>query len=75
MTLKEVFELAAQLGDFPTVEIDKPIKHHPNKIGKINQIRPDGVSVDFGAGWNKWFHAKHADDKRSHYMNELKPVK
>lgn len=74
MDLKDVFKKAAEIGDFPTVEISTPIRNHPNMKGKIKQIRPDGVAVNLGASWDKWFHLKDGDDKRSKYMSELKFV-
>lgn len=74
MELKDVFELAAIVGDFPIVEHTGPeIRGHPNQIGQIKQIRPDGVAVDLGAGYNKWFHTKPQGDKRTRDMTELKP--
>ena len=73
MDLKEVFEIAAKTGDFPMVEIEKTLKHFPNTKGKIVEIKPSGVAVDFGGKWNKWFHVGSGNDKRSNYMSELKP--
>lgn len=75
MTIEEVFELAAEAKGFPTVQIAKPIKHFPNTKGRIIQIRQDGVSVDLGGTWYKWFCAENEGDKRSHYMSELSPCK
>lgn len=74
MNLKEVFEIAAKTGDFPTVEVSNPIPGHPNTKGKIVQIKPSGVSVDLGAGWNAWFWARDQQDKRCKQMSELKPT-
>lgn len=73
MELNDVFRIAAETGDFPIVEISEPLKHFPNTKGRIVQIRPDGVAVDFGGKWDKWFHAQSGNDKRSNYMSELKP--
>lgn len=72
MDLKEVFEIAAKTGEFPTVEVEKPFKHFTSTKGKIVQIKPNGVSVDFGGAYNVWFHSKIGKDKRSKYMYELK---
>jgi hypothetical protein len=74
MELKDIFNIAAKTGDFPKVEIEKPLKHFSSNKGKIVQIRPDGVAVDFGGNWNPWFHAKPGKDKRCKYMADLKPT-
>ena len=72
MDFKELFQLAGKTGEFPFVEVDQPIRHFPNRKGQIKLIRPDGVAVDLGGGLHKWFYSEPSDDKRSHYMHELK---
>lgn len=71
MTLKDVFEEASKIGDFPMVKVETALKHFPSNIGKIVEIRKNGVGVDFGGKWNKWFWLTEGQDKRSHYMSEL----
>ena len=74
MDLKEVFLIAHKTGEFPVVEYTgDPMKHHVNRVGRITQIKPSGVAVDLGAGWDKWFHSEEGTDKRSKYMSDLKP--
>lgn len=60
---------------FNKVKCDRKLKHAKSEIGTIAQIKPNGVSVDFGTGWNFWFWAKDSGDKRSKYMSWLTPIK
>lgn len=72
MTMAELFEELGRIKDFPTVEIEKRIRNHPNTLGKIDCIRPNGVSVNLGAGYSKWFHFQNMNDKRTNWIGELK---
>ena len=59
---------------FNKVKCDRKLKHATTEIGKISQIRENGISVDFGSGWNFWFWAKDGEDKRKRYMSWLTPI-
>jgi len=73
ITIKDVLIRAGELQDFPYVKYvgEKKIRHHPNTIGQIKEIKPRGISVNLGLNYNKWFNAKESDDNRSTYMSQL----
>jgi len=44
-------------------------------IGQVTTIKQrkntKGCAVDFGKGYDEWFHSENTGDKRSKYMNEI----
>lgn len=47
-------------------------------IGQVTTIKQrqttKGCAVDFGKGYDDWFHSENKGDKRSKYMDELSLV-
>ncbi len=73
MTLKDVFNKAAELGGFPEVEMPNAVKHAESNKGKIDAIRTYGIGVRFeGMKWSTFFYNTEETDRRKHYMYQLK---
>lgn len=72
MDLKELFIKAAEIGEFPKVRIDKPVRHSELTEGTVTQIRPTGIAVRFpDMNYDSWFWFDKQDDKRSKYTDCL----
>lgn len=75
MTLKEFFSVANELGFFPDVTIEKPVRHSSYTRGKIVEVNIRGVGVKFkDLDYTKWFAWKKENDNRSTYAEQLKLV-
>ncbi len=50
-----------------------------NAIGQVTTIKQNrnhqGCAVDFGNGYDEWFHDHNQRDGRSKYMDELELIK
>lgn len=55
-----------------------PLVKRGEEVGIVTTIKnkgnTQGCAVDFGKGYDEWFHAKNTGDKRSKYMDELQLV-
>lgn len=71
MTVIEVLIRAGETQEFPMVCVNEPVVNHPNISGRITQIRPNGVSVNLGLKFDKWFWFDKKHDARSTFMSEL----
>lgn len=58
---------------------EMPNVSYNGKIGKVVLIKDNGrhkgIGVDFGKGYDDFFHEEVKSDKRSKYINELTLVK
>lgn len=73
MDLKTLFDECAKIGNFPEVEIEKPVRHSKRTRGRITAINIRGLEVKFpDLSYNTWFWWQHQNDKRSHYVSELR---
>jgi hypothetical protein len=67
MTWEELLKASAN-GILPKVK-------RGDVIGQVTTIKArqttKGCAVDFGKGYDDWFHAENTGDKRSKYMDEL----
>lgn len=72
MTLVEIFNACCELGDFPKVRVDRPVRYATDNVGFVTEIRSCGVAVQFpGMAYSKWFFVEDGSDGRKGYMKYL----
>lgn len=78
MTIKDIL-IACGSGEMPRVRSRHLVNKASTTEGIVTQIKANrnwrGIAVNFaGVGYDTWFHEKHEEDRRSHYMSELELI-
>lgn len=71
MTMPELIQRMHETGKWPEVQIDKKLNHMASNKGRVSQIKPTGVAVNFGGPYEPWFWALEGKDERRKYMKDL----